>query len=183
MEQREFYRAPPRLKVLVLNNSDDMLELVAGHLEKRGCLVTTAHIGPIRHGDSDGARLVEAMDPDVVVFDVSAPFEANWKVAVDLQTDARVRAPFVFSTTNRGAFYNFIGRNAVIELIGTPVDLDDLYNDVVRASRRYARSADQSDDHRHGERRANNDRRHTDRRTGPEITIETASEISRENWE
>jgi DNA-binding response OmpR family regulator len=175
MDQRELFGAPPRLKVLVLNNSDDMLELIAAHLQQRGCVVTTAHIGPIRHGDSDGVRLIATMDPDVVVFDVAAPYAANWKIATDLQSDVRVRAPFVFSTANRSAFQQLIGRNAVTELIGTALDLEDLYSVVLRAARRNGRSVDQSNDWRHGERRASRERRRGDRRIEPEITIATAS--------
>jgi CheY-like chemotaxis protein len=128
----EAYSPLPHLKVLILDNSSDILELLSTDLQCRGCAVTTASVSAIRHGEIDGARLIEAAAPDVVVFDVALPYEANWRVAMDLQSDPRVRMPFVLTTTNALAVRRLIGRD-LIELVGKPYDLDTLYSAIVRS--------------------------------------------------
>src|SRR5436309_9157335 len=128
--QRQLADAP--LKILILDNSVDILELLSTDLQCRGCVVTTGSVSAIRHGDIDGARLIETAAPDVIVFDVALPYEANWRVAMALQSDPRVRVPFVLTTTNATTVRRLIGRD-LIELVGKPYDLDTLYHVVVRS--------------------------------------------------
>jgi CheY-like chemotaxis protein len=130
MAQRQLHDSP--LKVLVLDNSSDILELLTTDLHCRGCIVTTGSVSAIRHGEIDGAQLIEAAAPDVVVFDVALPYEANWQTANQLQADPRVRAPFVLTTTNATAVRQLIGRD-LIELVGKPYDLDSLYDVILRS--------------------------------------------------
>jgi len=128
--ERPLHDSP--LKVLIFDNSVDILELLVTDLQCRGCLVTTGSVSAIRHGEVDGVRLIEATAPDVVVFDVALPYEANWHVAMALQSDPRVRVPFVLTTTNATTVRRLIGRD-LIELVGKPYDLDTLYGVVVRS--------------------------------------------------
>ena len=128
--ERPLHDSP--LKVLIFDNSVDILELLVTDLQCRGCLVTTASVSAIRHGEVDGVRLIEATAPDVVIFDVALPYEANWHVAMALQSDPRVRVPFVLTTTNATTVRRLIGRD-LIELVGKPYDLDTLYHVVVRS--------------------------------------------------
>ena len=104
------------LRVLVLDNSSDILELLSTDLQCRGCIVTTGSVSAIRHGEIDGPHLIEAAAPDVIVFDVALPYEANWQIAMNLQADPRVRVPFVLTTTNAMAVRRLIGRD-LIELV------------------------------------------------------------------
>ena len=157
----------PHLKVLILDNSSDILELLSTDLQCRGCAVTTASVSAIRHGEIDGARLIEAAAPDVVVFDVALPYEANWRVAMDLQADPRVRMPFVLTTTNALAVRRLIGCD-LIELVGKPYDLDTLYNAIVRSVGSevdIAAPGPRSPD-REGDRRSGSSDREGDRRSG-----------------
>jgi CheY-like chemotaxis protein len=130
MAQRQLHDSP--LKVLIFDNSADILELLTTDLQCRGCVVSTASVSGIRHGETDGVRLIEATAPDVIVFDVALPYEANWRVATDLQANPRVHAPFVLTTTNRTAVRQLIGRD-LIELVGKPYDLDSLYDVIIRS--------------------------------------------------
>jgi len=132
MAQREVRESPTALRVLVLDNSPDILELLATDLKCRGCVVTTGSVSAIRHGDIDGVAFIERSAPDVVVFDVAVPYEINWRVAIDLQADPRVRIPFVLTTTNATAVRRLIGCD-LIELVGKPYDLDTLYDVILRS--------------------------------------------------
>jgi CheY-like chemotaxis protein len=131
MPERQLRDSP--LKVLILDNSADILELLSTDLQCRGCVVSTASVSAIRHGETDGGRLIESTAPDVIVFDVALPYEANWRVATELQADPRVRVPFVLTTTNATAVRRLIGRD-LIELVGKPYDLDSLYDVILRAA-------------------------------------------------
>ena len=120
------------LRVLVFDNSSDILELLSTDLQCRGCVVTTGSVSAIRHGEIDGPHLIEAAAPDVIVFDVALPYEANWQIAMNLQADPRVRVPFVLTITNAMAVRRLIGRD-LIELVGKPYDLDTLYDVILRS--------------------------------------------------
>src|SRR5207245_4214916 len=120
------------LNGLIFDNSPDILELLTTDLRCRGCIVTTGSVSAIRHGEIDGAQLIESTGPDVVVFDIALPYEANWRIATELQADPRVRVPFVLTTTNATTVRRLIGRD-LIELVGKPYDLDTLYDVIMRS--------------------------------------------------
>jgi CheY-like chemotaxis protein len=157
------------LKVLILDNSSDILELLSTDLQCRGCVVTTASVTAIRHGDIDAARLIEAAAPDVIVFDVALPYEANWRVAMDLQSDPRVRMPFVLTTTNAMAVRRLLGRD-LIELVGKPYDLDTLYSTILRSV--YPAGANGDSATQASDRRSGLDRRTAVRRQSVNIEPE-----------
>jgi CheY-like chemotaxis protein len=163
----------PQLKVLILDNSPDIQELLSIDLRCRGCVVTTASVSAIRHGELDGPRLIEAAAPDVVVFDVAVPYEANWRVAMELQTDSRVRMPFVLTTTNALAVRRLIGRD-LIELVGKPYDLETLYGAILRAVQPEAPTGESAEPvtDRSGERRSGLDRRTGARRQTVDVEPE-----------
>ena len=159
------------LRVLVFDNSSDILELLSTDLQCRGCIVTTGSVSAIRHGEIDGPHLIEAAAPDVIVFDVALPYEANWQIAMNLQADPRVRVPFVLTTTNAMAVRRLIGRD-LIELVGKPYDLDTLYDVILRSvSPETAADGEPSRD-QIGNRRSGTDRRTTARRQSDTIEPE-----------
>jgi CheY-like chemotaxis protein len=170
MEQRQLHDSP--LKVLVLDNSSDILELISTDLQCRGCIVTTGSVSAIRHGEIDGPQLIEAATPDVIVFDVALPYEANWQIAMDLQADPRVRVPFILTTTNATAVRRLIGRD-LIELVGKPYDLDTLYDVILRSVWPEPAAEGVPPDDQSLERRRSGDRRSSSRRhadtIGPEL--------------
>jgi len=172
MAQRELRESPTALRVLVLDNSPDILELLTTDLNCRGCVVTTGSVSAIRHGDIDGVTFIERTAPDVVVFDVAVPYEVNWRVASDLQADPRVRIPFVLTTTNATAVRRLIGRD-LIELVGKPYDLDALYDVILRSVLPNGGDTASSPTDRETDRRSG-----TDRRTAaPSQAVDVESEV------
>ena len=163
---------PSTLKVLILDNSSDILELLSTDLECRGCVVTTGSVSAIRHGEIDGARLIEAAAPDVIVFDVAVPYEANWRLAMELQADPRARMPLL-TTTNAQAVRRLIGRD-LIELVGKPYDLDTLYDVILRSAHPGTIATDPIAPHgdRENDRRSGQDRRTNVRRQASKIEPE-----------
>jgi CheY-like chemotaxis protein len=156
------------LRVLVLDNSSDILELLSTDLQCRGCIVTTGSVSAIRHGEIDGLHVIEAAAPDVIVFDVALPYEANWQIAMNLQADPRVRVPFVLTTTNAMAVRRLIGRD-LIELVGKPYDLDTLYDVILRSVYPETEADGDSSRDQISNRRSGADRRTTARRQSDTI--------------
>src|SRR3954454_22674834 len=111
MPQRQLQDSP--LKVMVLDNSVDILELLTTDLRCRGRIPITGSVSAIRHGEIDGVQLIEATAPDVIVFDVALPYEVNSQGATPLQADPRVRVPFVLTTTNAAAVQRLIGQELI----------------------------------------------------------------------
>jgi DNA-binding response OmpR family regulator len=136
--------APPaNPKVLILDDSSDILELLSMHLGSCGFDVSTGRVSAIRTGEIDGPRLIGAISPDVIVFDVAWPYEANWQLAADLHDSAAVRIPFVLTTTNARAARRLIGRD-LIELVEKPYDLDTLCDVIFRSFGPRSNSADEA---------------------------------------
>jgi DNA-binding NtrC family response regulator len=72
--------------------------------------------------------------PHVIVFDVSFPYEANWRRFLEFQElGEECRVPVVLTTTNKDALTDCIGSTEALEIIGKPYDLDDLLTAVQRA--------------------------------------------------
>jgi CheY-like chemotaxis protein len=153
--------AGPRLSVLVLNSSADTREMLHTYLASRGLAVSTSDLPLIRSGVIDGGRLIAGLDPDVIVIDVALPYEVNWRAYLDLQRHPFVQCPIVVTTTNERALARIVGAaSGLIELVGKPYDLGQLYDAIVRAAALDQESAPESHGRRTGDRRAK------DRRSG-----------------
>jgi DNA-binding response OmpR family regulator len=84
-------------------------------------------------------RFMSEHDPDVIVFDVSLPYDANWQRFLEFQRLGKeCRAPAVLTTTNKRALTDCVGSTDALEIVGKPYDLYQLLLTVRRtlASRR-----------------------------------------------
>ena len=79
--------------VLVVEDDDDVLSLLARHLTMLGCQVTQASSG------EDGLRQAFANPPDVVIIDVVLPGMGGSELAVALRADSRTRASRLVMTS------------------------------------------------------------------------------------
>ena len=79
--------------VLVVEDDDDVLSLLAQHLTMLGCQVTRASSG------EEGLRQAVADPPDVVIIDVVLPGMGGSELAVALRADARTRASRLVMTS------------------------------------------------------------------------------------
>jgi DNA-binding response OmpR family regulator len=74
------------LHVLVIEDERDVLDLLAGHLQRLGCRVSQAQSG------EQGLDLARAEPPDAVIVDVLLPGIDGREVARQLRADERTRA-------------------------------------------------------------------------------------------
>ena len=134
-------RAPSTLAVF--NASEDTVAFVSLFFEGQGFHVVSQSwpaYDPLRADVADA--FVSKHGADVVIFDVSLPYEENWQhfEAFKKLLDRR-NVPVVLTTTNKRALNEMIGTTDAVEIVGKPFDLDQLSSAVSNAIQRMAGSS------------------------------------------
>ncbi len=122
-------RAGSSKKILVVDDDQDLLTLVAFVLEGEGYVVETA---------SDGRQALAALErcmPDLILLDVKMPVMNGWEFAREFHARYNSRAPIVVVTAADDARKRAeeVGASA---WVGKPFDLDALTAAVARFTRR-----------------------------------------------
>jgi DNA-binding response OmpR family regulator len=120
--------------VAVLNSSEDIVGMLREALQEEGFTVVVAHVPDVKAGREDIVAFLHRYNPQVVVYDISPPYQENWTFLRLIQdTDAARGRAFVLTTTNRRALAEVVGEALTIELLGKPYDLNQLVQAVRRA--------------------------------------------------
>jgi DNA-binding response OmpR family regulator len=157
----------PRV-VAVLDSDPDTTELLKTVLEIEGMVVATGSLINFRLGKESLLEFLERASPDVIVYDLGIPYEANYHFLQKAREDpAFPVCALVITTTNARAVQQLLGIEAV-EIIGKPYDVDALIRAVRLATADPMSTNVQPDenrregDRRHAERRSNGNRRSND---------------------
>jgi DNA-binding NtrC family response regulator len=125
-----------RPTVLVLNGSEDLLDVLAELLLAEGLHPVCVRIPDVERGKTDLGRLVQEHEPVLLVFDVSVPFGRSWATLLEVAAHpSLVGLPRVLTTTNRAGALPYTGPE-VIELLLKPYDIDQFLRAVNRALHR-----------------------------------------------
>jgi DNA-binding NarL/FixJ family response regulator len=110
--------------IAVFNASDDTVDLRRTFLEEQGFQTVVGHIPDLKKGELDLVGFIEHHAPDVIVYDISPPYDANWTFLRLVRSAEPVRdRRFVITTTNKPALDKLVGATEAIEIIGKPYDL------------------------------------------------------------
>ena len=107
------------------------MELLATVLQEDGLRAVT-HATPVREGPQPVTTFLCTVRPQVVLYNVSLPYEPSWKAFLQVR-EALPRCPFVVTTTNKRALEELVGPTNTIEIIGKPSDRDHIIAVVRRA--------------------------------------------------
>jgi DNA-binding response OmpR family regulator len=121
--------------VAVFNASEDTVDLLTVFFEQKG-FKTVGRTWKARDPlNADVAvQFMSEHQPNVVVFDVSLPYEPNWERFREFkEVGEQSRVPVVLTTTNKHALTQCVGASEALEIIGKPYDLDELLAAVRRA--------------------------------------------------
>jgi DNA-binding NarL/FixJ family response regulator len=135
---REVPRRPPAEGasplIAVFNSSEDTVELLRTALEAEGFQTVVGHIPDVKKGELDLIDFINHHTPAVVVYDISPPYDSNWRfLRLVRSSEPMQRRQFVITTTNKPALERLVGDNEALEIIGKPYDLRRVV-DAVRAA-------------------------------------------------
>jgi hypothetical protein len=69
------------------------------------------------------------------VWDVSIPYDENWRFVHMLMTSDQMKGrKFVITTTNKAALDSLVGPNEAFEIVGKPYDLEAVMEAVKKAA-------------------------------------------------
>jgi DNA-binding NtrC family response regulator len=122
--------------IAVINSSDDTVEMLRTCLQQEGYTsVVTAHVPDIKRGRLDFVSFLAQHDPRVLVYDVSIPYEDNWKFLQLLLSSGEMDGRrVVITTTNKKVLESFVGKTDAIEIHGKPYDLREIVESVNAAA-------------------------------------------------
>lgn len=130
---------PPHrpLVAAIFNTSPDLIDLVRRAFEPSGIVVVTALTHQIREGVVDVANFLTQHNPDVVVYDIAPPYDANWQLFLHIRgLPPMRRRKIVVTSMNRKHVEKLAGRDETIyEIVGKPYDLGVLVQAVKEAAR------------------------------------------------
>jgi DNA-binding NtrC family response regulator len=123
--------------VAIFDTSDDVVEMLRVLVEQAGFVVVSGHIDDVKRGHLDLQTFVEQHDPQVIVDDVSPPYDRTWGFLEHLRSQPPLAGrQFVITTTNVGRVKEVVGpAEDVYEIVGRPFDLDQIVKAVKEASR------------------------------------------------
>jgi CheY-like chemotaxis protein len=129
--------------VAVFNTSPDTVDMLRMALEQAGFVVISAMTFDIRDGRTNIEAFLEQHQPDVIVYDIALPYEANWRLFCHIRTLPAVRRrPVIVTTTNARHVRPLADTEPVHEVVGKPYDLDALIETVRTAAASVTGSAD-----------------------------------------
>jgi DNA-binding response OmpR family regulator len=124
-------RARARARVLVVNGSEDVIDAMRVFLEDSGFETFGVRETDILRERTDVAAVLREFRPEVVVYDVSLPYELTWSLYERLrQLPEAQGCCWVLTTTNARAAEPVTKSAALIELLLKPFDLKQLLNAV-----------------------------------------------------
>jgi hypothetical protein len=136
-EQTMTPKPPTPFTVALINNSEDLLGILQAFLTAEGIPAVIEHLARFKRGEVNIAQFLTAHDPEVVVWDIPPPYDANWAYFqyVRQLPEAQGRQ-FVLTTTNLVLLHEAAGSDVTaIEAVGKPFDLEDIRRAIRQAGK------------------------------------------------
>ena len=133
MNQKNQHQSIP---IAVINSSEDTVEMLRTCLQQEGFTsVVTTHVTDIKRGRTDFVEFLATHDPQVLVYDISIPYEENWNfLRLLMSSDDMEGRRVVITTTNKKVLESFVGKTDAIEIHGKPYDLRAIVESVQAAA-------------------------------------------------
>ena len=123
--------------VAIMNSSPDIVDMLRRAFEPAGIVVVSVLTYEIREGKVDLDGFMTQHDPQVIVYDIAPPYDGNWNLFQHLCSVPAMRnRNFVLTSTNARKVEEFVGKHhRVYEIVGKPLDLDEIVRAVKEAGR------------------------------------------------
>jgi DNA-binding response OmpR family regulator len=125
--------------VALFNASDDTIDMIQTLLTAAGSYQTLiwCHFSDLKKGIVDFRKYLEKHKPEVVIFDLSPPYDENWQF-FKVMRDAHVMGGrgIVLTTTNKNRLDEVLGEDSyALEVVGRPNDLQQIDAAIKAATR------------------------------------------------
>ena len=108
-----------RLRLVVLNDSARVLEMLCAWMQQRGHHCQTAQLADMPHAHEQVGRFVAKHRPDVVIYDIAMPYASSWDLLeVIRESKALQSLPFVLTTPNKRKLELAVGPTSAFEIGG-----------------------------------------------------------------
>ena len=124
--------------VALLNASEDTADMFQRMLAVLGVYrLVWCHLADVKKGEVDFAQFLAAHNPEVVIFDISPPYEENWQCYQTWRdSEAMQSRGGVLTTTNKARLDEVVGTDSrAIEIVGKAEDQQQLMAAIEHASR------------------------------------------------
>ena len=116
--------------VALFNASDDTIDMVQKLLTESGGDQTLiwCHFADLKKGIVNFGKYMERHNPEVVIFDLSPPYDENWQFFKTMR-DAKTMngRGIVLTTTNKNRLDEVLGEDSrALEVVGRPKDLQQI---------------------------------------------------------
>jgi DNA-binding response OmpR family regulator len=116
--------------VALFNASDDTIDMVQTLLTASGRNQTLiwCHFSDLKKGIVDFGKYMEKHNPELVIFDLSPPYDENWRFFVTMRDANAMRGrSIVLTTTNKNRLDEVLGEDSyALEVVGRPRDLQQI---------------------------------------------------------
>src|ERR1700680_3140274 len=116
--------------VALFNASDDTIDMVQGLLTASGSDQTLiwCHFADLKKGIVDCGRYMDKHNPEVVIFDLSPPYDENWRFFKTMRDAKTMKGRgIVLTTTNKNRLDEVLGEDShALEVVGRPKDLQQI---------------------------------------------------------
>ena len=116
--------------VALFNASDDTIDMVQGLLTAAGGDQTLiwCHFADLKKGIVDFGKYMEKHNPEVVIFDLSPPYDENWRFFKTMRDAKTMKGRgVVLTTTNKNRLDEVLGEDShALEVVGKTKDLQQI---------------------------------------------------------
>src|SRR5215475_14047930 len=128
---------PTPFTAALINNSEDLLEILQAFLKAEGIPTVIEHLARFKRGEVNIAQFLTEHQPQVVVWDIPPPYDANWEYFQYVRQLAEAQGrQFVLTTTNLVLLHEAAGPDVTaIEAVGKPFDLEDMRQAIRQAGK------------------------------------------------
>ena len=116
--------------VALFNASDDTIDMVQKLLTASGReqVLIWCHFADLKKGIIDFSKYIAKHNPEVVIFDISPPYDENWTFFKTMRDAKSMKGRgIVLTTTNKNRLDEVLGEDShALEVVGRPKDLQQI---------------------------------------------------------
>jgi DNA-binding response OmpR family regulator len=138
--------------VALFNASDDTVDMVQKLLAEAGGDQTLiwCHFADLKTGVVDFGKYMDKHNPEVVIFDLSPPYDENWRFFKTMRDAKTMKGRgVVLTTTNKNRLDEVLGEDSgALEVVGRPKDLAQI-DAAIKIETRWAETVRRADANGH----------------------------------